>query len=103
MIVVTVPFINKRADCLFCKGFSKNLLLSIVASPSCMLSLVMLQLKPSKTIWFDRSDASKYLLHPKYLNKLSPKSRTWSRSILFHYETLQTLVQHAANKALKAH
>ena len=33
MIAVTVPFINKRADSLFWKGFSKNLLLPIVASP----------------------------------------------------------------------
>ena len=92
MIAVTVPFKNKRSDCLFWKEFSKNLLVPIVASLSCKLILVTLQSKPSRTIWFCRSDVSKYLLNPKRLNKLSPKSRTLSRSIVF---------QHTATKALQ--
>ena len=114
MIAVTVPFINKTADCLFSKEFSKNLVLPIVASASRKLNLVTLQLKPSKTIWFGRSDASKYLLNPKCLNHLildlelpksskSPKSRAWSRSIVCQHKTLRTLTQHTANKASQAH
>ena len=43
MIAVTVPFINERADSLFRTGFSKNLLLPIVASPF-KSSLVVLKL-----------------------------------------------------------
>ena len=103
MIAVTVRFINKRAAYLFWKRFSKNLLLPIVAYPSWKLNLVMLQLKPSRTIWFSRSDTSKYLLNPKCLIKLSCKSRTWSRSVVFCHETLRTLAQHTTNKGLQAH
>ena len=91
MIAVTVSFINKRGNYQFWKGFSKNLLLPIVASPSCKLSLVILQLKPSRATGFGRSDASKYLLNPICLNKLSPKSRAWSRSIVCQHETFPNI------------
>ena len=43
------------------------------------------------------------MLHLKNLSKVSPRSRTLSRSIVFQHETLRTLAQHTVNKALQAH